>query len=504
MRESDNRRFAKTIGVAADVFDRPVVTLELPRGQEERPDAVTAFTLAANLLKRLFTKVYLVAPDAPLGRNPWQLTRLSELPGALAGVAEGDVHWGVPERSDIVLGVGAPPSLAGGRTSFFTFNGWLAGLEQDVGSGETGSFGAIFAACYGAAQCFLHAAAATGASYRPIEPFRISLLTYDFTDTNAPTLTRIDFREAHLVGVGAVGSAFVYALAHLPGCDGLLHLIDNDAVDDPNLERYILMRKRDVMRTKTEVAEEALRVGGPRGVSHPVNMQRFQAEHGYKQELLITPVDSELGRRKLATGLPRAVLNAATGGTSVTVSRHGFADGRACLHCLYLPQIDEVTTERRLATDMRLPVEEVEALMASNEGVSEELVRRVERNLGFEAGKFQPWVGKHIQSFYQRAVCGEAQVNTPSGTIVSPLSFISAAAGVLLAAEFVKMHVPELSRFALDNFFRVDTLHAPKAAFRQTKPQDPTKRCICWDTDFVEIYREKYVRRMASGTDCSV
>jgi molybdopterin/thiamine biosynthesis adenylyltransferase len=499
MRESDNRRFAKNIGVAADVFNRPVVTLELPLGQEERPEAVSAFMLAANLLNRLFTKVYLVAPDAPLGPNPWQLTRLSELPDSLAGVSEGDAHWGVPDRSDIVLGVGAPPSINGDRRSFFTFNGWLAGLEQDVGSDQSGLFGALFAACYGAAQCFLHAATATGADYQKIEPFRISLLSYDFTDTNAPIPTRIDFREAHLVGVGAVGSAFVYVLAHLPGCDGLLHLIDNDGVDDPNLERYILMRKRDVTRKKTEVAEEALRAGGPRGVSHPVNMQRFQTEAGYKQDLLITPVDSELGRRKLATGLPRAVLNGATGGTNVTVSRHGFADGKACLHCLYLPQIDEVTTEKRLATDMQLPLEEVEALMASNEGVSEELVRRVEKNLGFEAGKFQQWVGKHIQSFYQRAVCGEAQVNTPSGTIVSPLSFISAAAGVLLAAEFVKMHTPELSRFALDNFFRADTLHAPKAAFRQTKPQDATKRCICWDRDYVETYRDKFTEARVSA-----
>jgi hypothetical protein len=310
---------------------------------------------------------------------------------------------------------------------------------------------------------------------------------------------RIGLPEAHLVGVGAVGSAFVYVLAHLHRCDGLLHLIDNDAVDDPNLERYILMRKRDVTRNKTDVAEEALHAGGPLGKSHPVSMQKFQAEHGYNQELLITPVDSELGRTKLAAGLPKAVLNAATGGTNVTVSRHGFADGKACLYCLYLPQIDQVTTEKQLAKDMQLPLEEVEALMVANEGVSEELVRRVERNLAFEPGRFQAWVGQRIQSLYQRAVCGEAQVNTPSGTIVSPLSFISAAAGVLLAAEFVKMHTPELSRFSLDNFFRADMFHAPKAVFRQKKPQDPTGRCICWDPDYVETYREKYAVRRASA-----
>src|SRR5437879_13205787 len=101
MRESDNRRFAKNIGVAADVFARPVVTLELPRGQEERPEATSAFMLAANLLKRLFTKLYLVAPDVLLGPNPWKLARLSELPPSLGGVSEGEVLWRTPSHSDI-------------------------------------------------------------------------------------------------------------------------------------------------------------------------------------------------------------------------------------------------------------------------------------------------------------------------------------------------------------------------------------------------------------------
>jgi len=361
-----------------------------------------------------------------------------------------------------------------------------------VGQDQPGLFGALFAACYGAAQCFLLAAAATGADYRPVKPFRFSLLTYDSGTDNAPMPAQVNFGESHLVGVGAVGAAFVYTLGHLPRSDGILHLIDNDGVDDPNLERYILMRKKDVDAKKTDVAEAALRSGGPRGLSYPLSMQAFQQRHGHTQDLLITPVDSELGRRKLAAGLPGAVLNAATSGTSVTVSRHGFGNGKACLHCLYLPQIEEVTTEKRIAKDMGLAVREVEELIARNEGVSEELVRRVEKNLGIEAGKFQAYVGKHLQSFYQRAVCGEARVSTPTGTIISPLAFISAAAGVLLATEYFKMHSPEVARFCLDNFFRVDTLHAPNPVFRQVKPQDPTERCICWDQDFLETFRGKY------------
>jgi len=500
MRESDNKRFAKHIGVAANVFDWPSVTLELPPGQERRPEAVASFVLAANLLKRLFSKLSLIANDVPLGPNPWHLSSLRELPNALNGLSEGDVTWGEPASSDIVLGIGAPPQHNAASKSYVTFNGWLSGLEKDVGTDHPGIFGALFAACYGVSQTFLHAAIASGAGYRLIEPFALSLLTYDFSGTNAPTPGTVDFEVSHLVGIGAVGSAFVYALSHLSSSTGVLQLIDNDCIDEPNLQRYILMRNKDVEQKKTDVAKEALRASGLKGISHPISFAQFQEHFGYHVNLLITPVDSEAGRRKLATCLPKFVLNAATGNTNVTISRHGFANGEACLHCLYLPDIEEVTTEMRLAADMGLTVHEVEQHLLANAPVSEDLVHRVEEHLLVEKGKFKDWVGKHIQSFYQRAICGEAQINTPTGTIVSPLSFISATAGVLLAVEFVKFRSPALSSFMLSNYFRVDTLYTPNPAFNQRKPQDPTHRCICWDQDYIETYRTKYPQQPTSDS----
>jgi hypothetical protein len=167
------------------------------------------------------------------------------------------------------------------------------------------------------------------------------------------------------------------------------------------------MRTQDIEEKKTDVAAALLRHGGLTVISHPRSFHEFQKEHGYNQELLITPVDSEFGRRKLATGLPKMVLNAATNGTNVTLSRHGFADGKACLHCLYLPKVEETTTEKRLAIDMGLAVDEVESLIAANEGISEDLVRRVEKNLGFETGKFQAWVGKHVTVHGQTSSVGQ-------------------------------------------------------------------------------------------------
>ena len=92
----------------------------------------------------------------------------------------------------------------------------------------------------------------------------------------------------------------------------------------------------------------------------------------------------------------------------------------------------------------------------------------------------------------QEAVCGEASLRLPFANVVAPLSFISASAGIFLAAELVKAAHPELGRWALDNYFRVDTLEHPNPAFRQLRPQDPSGKCICRDPDYIGVYSEKY------------
>ena len=50
-----------------------------------------------------------------------------------------------------------------------------------------------------------------------------------------------------------------------------------------------------------------------------------------------------------------------------------------------------------------------------------------------------------------------------------------------------------LSRYALDNYFRIDTLYAPNPSFRQIKKPDRSGRCICADQDYIEIYRERFM-----------
>ena len=96
-----------------------------------------------------------------------------------------------------------------------------------------------------------------GANYRTMAPFNFSLLDLRSCSAADETPKPIQLPETHLVGVGAVGSAAVYALAHLDDISGTLHLIDNEKVDDPSLNRYVLMRRQDIRRWKVDVAAEA-------------------------------------------------------------------------------------------------------------------------------------------------------------------------------------------------------------------------------------------------------
>ena len=238
------------------------------------------------------------------------------------------------------------------------------------------------------------------------------------------------------------GSAAIYALAHVEECRGILHLIDNEKVNESNLNRYVLMRRRDRDCWKVDVACEALGRTAIQPVVFRDAFSYYVKENGAKIELLLSPVDSEEGRRGLARTLPRQVINAATGGTTVTVSTHGFNDGKACLHCLYQLAANHASREEIMAAEMGLALETVRELVKTNAPIGAELVSRIEVNRGVERGRWAGNVGEPINSFYVRAVCGEAELSLPHANVIAPLSFISASAGILLAVELIKSGHP--------------------------------------------------------------
>ena len=490
----DNLRFAQQFNLKPEVFSTTTITVELQREAADRRGNVAAFLLATNLLSRMFDRVHAVfPPEVAVHRHPWGLRTVDAVMHELSATVGGSLRIGPPERSDVTMSIENRPSVQAGRKVVVHGSHWRAALDCDLPGAEDGILGSLYAATLGASQVLLHALELAGAPYKPMEAFTFSLLDLLPFGPSDQSPGPLSLPTAHLVGVGAVGSAAVYALAHLDRLHGTLHLIDNERVDDTsNLDRYVLIRQQDVGRWKVDVAANALGGTGVRAEPYRDAFASYVGEHGTDIELLLTPIDSEQGRRRLAMTLPRRVINAATGGTTLTISTHGFADGKACLHCLYLPDPNESSREQIMADDMGLSQDTVELLVGTNEPVGEELVAQIERNRGAEPGRWADHVGLPIHSFYWRAVCGDAEIRLPTANVIAPLSFISAAAGILLAAELAKAGHASLRRWSLDNYFRIDTLRQPNPAFRLRRPPDATGRCICSDPDYVAVYAEKY------------
>ena len=489
----ENIRFAQQLDISPRVFSDPVITVELRRDAADSQGNIAAFIFALNLLSRTFERVHAVFPagtEAP--RHPWNLKTVSEMINELNDTVDGTICIGPPNRSDVVLSIGDRPSIPANREVFVHGSHWRAALDCDLSEAGEGVFGPLYAACMGAAQVLLHLLNGIGAAYQPMAPFNFSLLDLLSSGADCVTPKPIFIQETHLVGVGAVGSAAIYTLAHLDDIAGVLHLIDNERVDKSNLNRYVLMRRRDIGRWKVDIANAALHGTSIKAVPYPGAFSSYAYEYGDSTNLLLSPVDSKEGRRRLAKMLPRRVINAATRETTVTVSTHGFADGKACLHCLYMTQQNKASHEEIMAADMGLPPAMVQELVGTNAPLDAQIVARIEQYRGVEPGKWSDRVGLPIDSFYIRAVCGEAALPLPTASVIAPLSFVSASAGVLLAAELVKVGHPELSSQALDNHFSVDTLHRPNPMFRRRHPQEPSGRCICWDPDYIEVYSQKY------------
>ena len=489
-----NLRFASQLGVPTNVFSDPTITVELRSEAANAPGNRSAFILALNLLSRVFERVHAVFPaGAEAPDHPWDVATIKSVVDQLDETVEGVVEIGVPAHTDVVLSIGERSSVPATRDVVVRGSPWRAALDKDLPRAGEGVLGSLYAACLGAAQVLLHVLDLARSGYHPMAPYTFSLLDLLPNGEEGEAPSAIVIPETHLVGVGAVGSAAIYTLAHFRDLGGTIHLIDNEQVDASNLHRYVLMRRHDIGRWKADVAIKALAQCAIQTRPYRDAFLSYASEHGTNIDLLLSPVDTTEGRRALSRFLPRRIINAATGGATVTISTHGFNDGNACLHCLYPEKTNTKSREEIIADHVGIPFEKILDLVQTNSPVDAQLVEQIERNRGVARGRWTKHIGLPIDSFFERAVCGDAELRLPTGNTIAPLSFISASAGVLLAVELIKSASPKFSRWALNNYFRIDTLFAPNPAFRALRRQDTSGICICNDPHYVDTYSRKYL-----------
>lgn len=454
------------------------------------PEAQATLDLAVRLLARLYPRLVLT----PLDEVARDYVAILEAQ-AQAINTQLDLR---PVPAVVSLVVGCTQLERPHPVFYLGSQNWLTRFSPvaPVGSGASlNPFGAGAAACLGAANVFRTVFADQLIGAEPDASLSLSLLDYssNSADDPGPLLPeRLAVGEATLVGLGAVGQGLVWALSRL-SLQGTLHLVDGEAVELSNLQRYVLTEENSPGALKTQLAAATLGSSGAVVQQHPVTWQIFLAgQSTWHLPLVLVGVDSAADRIAIQGALPQRLLNAWTQTADLGVSRHLDFQQQACLTCLYRTTGLRPSESQTVAQALGLPQHErdIRELLYTNAPLDAMWLERIAQAKGLAPQKLLPFAGKPIRAFYSQQVCGSLLLGTSADRQTqTPLAFQSALAGLLLAAEFV-VETQQLRPSPLPLLTRFNLLK-PLAPFLNEAFQK-TSGCICQDADYVEQYAQKY------------
>ena len=395
---------------------------------------------------------------------------------------------------DAALAVGADSPAVDAPTVYAGCDGWVGRVGTGgpyAASDLANPFGAGFAACLAAANLFRLLFLPDGSGSLDDD------ISFPPNAASFPPLTATILPDhLALVGAGAVGNSAVWALARSP-LEGGIWLVDPEAVELSNLQRYVLCERSDEDNVKVEIAERAFG-GALRPLLHRGTWASFVEAHGYSWERVLVALDSARDRRAVQGTLPLWIANAWTQVGDLGVSSHSFLGSDACLACLYLPtegsrSDDEIIADGLGIAELR---DRVRFLLGSGQGTDREVCEAVAAARGIPPEKLEPYVGRPIRELWVEGVCGGGiiplgDVGPAPRELHVPLAFQSALAGVLLAAEAVRdVLLQGTQRRTL--VYRLDLLRPLGDPSPQPALNARTGTCICEDQDFVSAYRAKY------------
>ncbi|HEX8459355.1 MAG TPA: E2 ligase fold family C protein [Pyrinomonadaceae bacterium] len=460
-----------------------------------------ALELSINLLARLYPSISII----PQGlRAEAAVEGLVTVAKAINPEIEIGAH---ASRATLFLALGVSVITSASPVIYVGSDGWVARVSTKgpVGSGSTDNpFGACAAACFGTANIFRVAFDAYLPAGVPDEELTLSLLDYDpkAAEPANLTLTPVDLGESYLVGLGAIGSAAVWALTRTPGLSGVLHLVDGEVVDLSNLQRYVLTAQKSVNEAKVVIAADQFRGTGIKARAHHERWGDFLGGVSrWNFERVAVAVDSDGDRIAVQASLPRWVINSWTQPGDLGVSRHGFLGEDACLMCLYLPEGEGQHLDKVIAEAIGLPEAfmEIRTMLHLNQPVGRSLLERAAAAMGVELEPLLRFENESVRSFYTQAVCGGVVLSL-GGSLggaskhqmaAAPLAFQSALAGVMLAAELV-IHAGRLRPHPLPVTTKVNLLRPLASHLSIPARKHPSCRCICQDEDYKKAYVDKY------------
>jgi hypothetical protein len=390
-----------------------------------------------------------------------------------AAAAIGVVPVVLGETSSWVLVVGQGDILP--RARYVWGNGWSGGVSTTpiTFSPEPCDlpFGPYVAACLAAGEIFKAARLPSG-NYQPVTSAFYNLWAHQGgsapTDCG-PSDVAVDIDGA-LAGAGAVGCSLLHTLWACRQLRGTLSIYDNDpsGVETSNLNRYVLFGRGDVGKMKSSSAAAILGTSNVQWQAHDSDFESAKKRPGR----IISAVDSNRARQAIQMNYPSRLFSGSTYDLRAEVLRCGPPGIGACLKCFN-------TIERRQSDS------EVHAELAKR---SDSEIASLAAVAGVTLAAAKEWLskprcgmpGERLLSVMTRAE-GEPSFAVP---------FVSAMAGTMLAAEFIKDYLDhggplsDLRQRAVFQFFR-PLARTNGASVYQRDPQcrmcDPASTaCTIW------------------------
>jgi hypothetical protein len=403
--------------------------------------------MLVNLLARQFgvvADVLVDVPDVPLRAGVILVPRVDSgsLRGGLlalgkavgAGVTRTRLFDGPAPTVLVHVGGNWNPAASRVPAIAVSGGGWRLAARTDdvviaVGSGESSNpLGPYMAACVGAAFAFKSAFGKHGPTRCEINLWR------DAGD--GPELSGVGLPTAYILGGGAVGAAFSYTLAAADGLTGCLIAVDPQPMSDTDCNRLLSGATADIGTLKVDLitrlfAEGTIDAHGVRGrwpdeyLADP-NRRVPNSVRGREADLrfewVISCVDRDRDRVGIARTLPRHVLSGSTFGMLAQTAYYSGAGECECLGCQHRtpPQLG------------------VEAMVEQLRSLGPQ-----ERAAWYVAHGATAQERNSIQEYLSDPTCagpGEADLARlgVSGAVDWAVGFVSAGAGVLLAARFIR------------------------------------------------------------------
>lgn len=486
-----------------DIVDRAEsfkVHLGGPEG-EYHPDDQVVLGGLINLLTRMYPSVHFEGPqDFIDGLPPSHRQRVSR---------------GEPDDTDLAIIVGNGSSPEVDDQLFVGSEGWMAFISTEeplprVDADTRNPITALHAAALAAGETFKTAYEKDLPGIQPIQgSLRYDILRFQQVEEpiHAPRIPDVlHIEKALLVGVGAIGQAFLACLVHLPRLTGELRLVDPDANDHGNEQRCMFAYPENRGEPKVHVGRKALmaRHGLLQVLTPTTTPSLITTYQGYRsltggevpEPLVVTALDSAQARRDVQAGLPRVILD---GWTEVQEGLLGYGMGRftfggdlGCLSCFHQPEPGRPEEAELAEAVTPFDLEECRRRLAdpSIPTTREELAAIAQRT-GREVGELAQLEGKPLKEVLHHQDCGLARMRVGEQNIRAPVTHMPVLAGTLLAAQFVVEVMGRRDATRLEHLCFFDARRPP--GDHQLSERPPWNHCICRNPIFAEAYQNSWM-----------